>query len=106
MTEIYDRYLSLELIDPRRDPAVHRVHLVVFVIDITHNLLDYILQSDDTLGTSVFIDHDGDMYFLFAEILEQVVKHPRLRDKIRIAKESLPVRTHLSAYIRKKVLAV
>ena len=44
-----------------------------FVVDSPHDFLNHILHGNQARSAAVFVDDDGDMDFLLAEILEEVI---------------------------------
>ena len=46
---------------------------VVFVLDVSENLLDQVFESDDARGAAIFVDDDGDALFLLHELFHQLL---------------------------------
>ena len=65
--------------------------VVVFIVDVAHNFLEYILQRHNALSAAIFIYHDGEVLFAFAKILQQIVDHTRFGHEIRLAKQLAPI---------------
>lgn len=55
---------------------IHGGDIVILVVNLTYNLLDYILKGDNALCAAIFIHNYGDVYLPFTKILKKIINHP------------------------------
>ncbi len=53
--------------------------LVVFVLNVTYNLLDQILDGQKTRRATIFVDDDGHLYMILLHLAKQITDVPRFR---------------------------
>lgn len=73
LEEIAEQRLALEDVSIGIDTHIVLLLLVILIVDLADNLLEDILQGDETAGTTKLVDHDGDMNLVLLELAQQVV---------------------------------
>ena len=63
--------------------------LIVFVLDLTHDLFQDVLDRDQSRGAAVLIGHDGDVDAIATQLAEEIVEPLRLGNDVGWAKELL-----------------
>ncbi len=49
--------------------------LIVFIVDVADNFLEHVLESDNSLGSAEFVDHDRHVYLELSEVFQKIVDH-------------------------------
>ena len=76
LAEIDDAGLGLEEIRAVIEFLVvfFYIGFIEFIVDFAHDFFDDVFHGDESRSAAVFVDNDGDVDLLLAEVLKQVVR--------------------------------
>ena len=66
------------------------IGFVELIVDFAHDFFDDVFHGDESRSAAVFVDDNGDVDLLLAEVLKQVVDLSVFRDKEGWTDELLP----------------
>ena len=81
---------AISLIGQRKDVAIV-LRMVEFIFNLTDDLLQHILDRDQTRDVAEFIDHDGHVVAVVAKLAQQVVEFFALRNEARWTQQGAQV---------------
>ena len=80
--------------------------IIILVVDLTHNLLQDVLKSDDAAGSTKLVNHDGNVDLVLLKLAHEVVDLLGLRHEIRRTDKALPTKVGWLRQVRQQVLDV
>ncbi len=75
-------------------------------MNLTHNLFDNVLHSDNSRRTAELINYNGNMNLVCLEVAQQIINHLGFRHKVSGANQRLPAEIVPFVQVRKQVLDV
>ena len=85
---------------------IRTLFIIVFIINLSYNLLDDILHCNNARSTSKLIDNDGNMDLVRLKITQKIINHLRFRYKVSRTDQCLPTKVVALAQMRKQILYI
>ena len=92
LAEVAQQRLALETVSVVVELDILALLLVILVVDLADNLLQNVLQRDQSARAAILIDDDGHVDVVLLEVAQEVVDHLGLGHEVGRTDETLPAK--------------
>ena len=92
LAEVAQQRLALETVSVVVELDILALLLVILVVDLADNLLQDVLQRDQSARAAILIDDDGHVDVVLLEVAQEVVDHLGLGHEVGRTDETLPAK--------------